>query len=168
MARAAALARPYVHPVHPILVTVPIGDWTASWRISSTSLAGALTAALVGTHRHKENFDLPWLDPAACAALLTATTRSSRPRWLAESRCRPPSAWPAWLLCVVVHRPTHGHGGSGSGSLSSPERSCAEPRPATGVPGQRRLLRVRQVHRLRPPARTPRASLEGMCPVRAH
>lgn len=87
---SAALAGPYGHPIHPILVTVPIGAWVASlvfdiashvasdpafltkgsmWLIA-VGVVGALAAALVG---FLDLFAIPPGTPAMRTALLHMT-----------------------------------------------------------------------------------------------
>lgn len=87
---SAALAGPYGHPIHPILVTVPIGAWVASlvfdiashisgdpaflargamWLIA-VGIVGALAAALVG---FLDLFAIPPGTPAMRTALLHMT-----------------------------------------------------------------------------------------------
>jgi uncharacterized membrane protein len=84
------LAGPYGHPVHPILVTVPIGAWTASlvfdiashvtsspgflaqgslWLIA-TGVIGALAAAFAG---FLDLFAIPFRTPAFRTALVHMT-----------------------------------------------------------------------------------------------
>lgn len=120
------LARPYGHPLHPMLVTVPIGTWFASlvfdlasrmapnpgflaqgslWLIG-IGLAGALPAAMAG---FGELFAIPARTPAQGTALrhmalnLTVTAAYAADfllRWRDHGRPGPVAAGPILLSAV--------------------------------------------------------------------
>ncbi|WP_431958327.1 DUF2231 domain-containing protein [Nocardia lijiangensis] len=122
---SAALAGPYGHPFHPILVTVPIGAWVASlvfdlashvvddpaflargsvWLIA-VGVLGALAAAMVGL---LDLFAIPTGTPAFRTGLvhmslnLTVTAAYAINFWWRNSGAGPHGAVPAGPLVLSI------------------------------------------------------------------
>ena len=63
---SAALAGPYGHPFHPILVTIPIGAWVCSFVFD--------IAARVGPHSAEARFSAVWLIALGVIGALAAAS----------------------------------------------------------------------------------------------
>src|SRR5215468_9258383 len=141
----SVLAGPYGHPFHPILVTVPIGAWTASlvfdiashvttgngflaqgslWLIA-VGIAGALAAACAG---FLDLFAIPMGTTAFRTALVHMTLNLIVTAGYAAGFAWPCSACPA-------------SSAAGSPSATASGSSTRPPRPAA-TPGQTRPART--------------------------